>query len=278
MAYTIITENDVSQWHDETGIKYHFPNKYLDYLQPGTKVIYYKGRQKTKKFKGHRLTSKPHYFGIATIKAIISDKQSEKKDYYAILRNFTAFEEAVLIREKNGHLIEEIPQNRESNYWRDGVRQIDEDIYLKILRLANIDREDSFFIEGDEDSDPNTWETVVYLEGGKKQVYNTKYERNPRLRRKAIEIHGFDCMGCDINFKERYGSHGKGFIHVHHNKPISTYDAQHKVDPKEDLDVLCPNCHAMVHHKKGILLTVVDLRRMLNDANKARSRKLPIPM
>jgi len=277
VAYTIITENDASQWHDETGIKYHFPNKYLDYLLPGTKLIYYKGRVKTQQFKGLRLSSQPHYFGIATIKAVTPDKQSKKKDYYAILKNFTAFEQPVLTKE-NGHLLEDIPQNRETNYWRDGVRQIDEDIYLKILRLANIDREDSFFIEGDEDSDPKAWETVIYLEGDKKEVYNTKYERNPRLRGKAIEIHGLDCMGCDINFRERYGSHGEGFIHVHHNKPISSYNGQHKVDPKEDLEVLCPNCHAMVHRKKGILLTVVDLRKMLENANKTRSLKLPISL
>jgi len=37
--YTIITENDESQWDDDTGVLYHFPKKYLKHLQPGTNVI-----------------------------------------------------------------------------------------------------------------------------------------------------------------------------------------------------------------------------------------------
>jgi len=32
MTFTIITENDVSQWDDETGTTYHFPNKHLSTL------------------------------------------------------------------------------------------------------------------------------------------------------------------------------------------------------------------------------------------------------
>ena len=49
MKYTIITENDTSQWNDETGAYYHYPSKYQKILQPGAKVIYYKGKMKDKK-------------------------------------------------------------------------------------------------------------------------------------------------------------------------------------------------------------------------------------
>lgn len=65
--YAIITENDESAWTDETGILYHFPKRYLKYLEPGTHVIYYKGNLKNKSFSKNRLSDAPHYFAIAKI-------------------------------------------------------------------------------------------------------------------------------------------------------------------------------------------------------------------
>ncbi len=50
VMYAVIVENDVSQWDDDTGVLYHFPKRYLKYLQPGTHVIYYKGRIKDKAY------------------------------------------------------------------------------------------------------------------------------------------------------------------------------------------------------------------------------------
>lgn len=42
VQYAIITENDTSAWHDETGSLYHYPKRYLSLLKPGTRIIYYK--------------------------------------------------------------------------------------------------------------------------------------------------------------------------------------------------------------------------------------------
>jgi putative restriction endonuclease len=50
MRYVIITENDISEWDDKTGIKYHFPSKYRSILTEDTKIIYYKGGVKDKSF------------------------------------------------------------------------------------------------------------------------------------------------------------------------------------------------------------------------------------
>lgn len=44
LQYAIITENGTSAWHDETGILYHYPKRYLSFLKPGTRIVYYKGR------------------------------------------------------------------------------------------------------------------------------------------------------------------------------------------------------------------------------------------
>ncbi|PTX14117.1 hypothetical protein C8N37_101876 [Sphingobacterium faecium] len=37
MKYTVITENDVSQWKDNTGNEYHFPKRYLNHLTNGSR-------------------------------------------------------------------------------------------------------------------------------------------------------------------------------------------------------------------------------------------------
>ena len=55
--FTAITENDESQWDDTTGVSYHFPKRYLKYLEPGTNVVYYKGRIKNTAFREHRWPS-----------------------------------------------------------------------------------------------------------------------------------------------------------------------------------------------------------------------------
>ena len=41
--HTIVSENDESQWEDETGVRYRFPKRYEGYLISGTQIIYYKG-------------------------------------------------------------------------------------------------------------------------------------------------------------------------------------------------------------------------------------------
>ena len=70
-------------------------------------------------------------------------------------------------------------------------------------------------------------------------------------------------MACGFNFESVYGEHGAGFIHVHHVKPIAESGGQIEVDPEEDLIVLCPNCHAMVHRRREHTLTLDELRTLL---------------
>jgi len=49
-----------------------------------------------------------------------------------------------------------------------------------------------------------------------------------------------------MSFEQRYGPIGKGFIHVHHKKPLASREV-YNLDPVEDLVPVCPNCHAMLH-------------------------------
>ena len=106
MQYTIITENDESEWDDKTGEKYHFPSRYVKYLQPGTKVIYYKGSLKKSIYRDTRLSDKPHYFGIAEIESIEIDPKSRKGDYYAKIANYQNFNKPVYAKNEDGETLE----------------------------------------------------------------------------------------------------------------------------------------------------------------------------
>jgi 5-methylcytosine-specific restriction protein A len=88
-----------------------------------------------------------------------------------------------------------------------------------------------------------------YIEGEKKKVSINIYERNYIARKKCISYYGAKCSVCSLVFIEIYGGIGKGFIHVHHIKRMSSIGNKYKVDPIKDLRPVCPNCHAMLHQK-----------------------------
>jgi 5-methylcytosine-specific restriction protein A len=90
-------------------------------------------------------------------------------------------------------------------------------------------------------------------EGGKHEHIINIYERSPEARKRCIESYGYKCCVCGFDFEKEYGELGKGFIHVHHIKPLSEINENYNVDPKKDLRPICPNCHAMLHRKSPIL-------------------------
>lgn len=105
----------------------------------------------------------------------------------------------------------------------------------------------------------------VYMDGHCVQYYTTRYERNPRNRKRAIEIHGTTCMACGFNFEKFYGIYGKNYIEVHHIVPLSSIDEEIEVNPAEDLVVLCANCHRMIHRKKNHILTLSELKQLIQN-------------
>lgn len=86
-------------------------------------------------------------------------------------------------------------------------------------------------------------------EGAVRQRRVNWYERDPRNRKEAIGRHGTICFGCGKTMEEMYGKIAKGFIHIHHVRPISTVPEGSQPDI-DDLLPLCPNCHAVVHLKR----------------------------
>lgn len=102
------------------------------------------------------------------------------------------------------------------------------------------------------------------FEGAKKTMIVNRYERDPEARRRCIEAHGCKCSICGLDFGEKYGIVGEGFIHVHHIVPLSTIGKNYKVNPDKDLIPVCPNCHAMLHRlENGTTLSVEELRKRL---------------
>ncbi len=98
-------------------------------------------------------------------------------------------------------------------------------------------------------------------EGNMKIISSKYYERNPKNRRLAIEIHGLTCAVCGFNFKEMYGDLGHGFIEVHHISPLNLFECETTIDPEKDLITVCSNCHRMLHRNKGNSPLIDELKK-----------------
>jgi 5-methylcytosine-specific restriction protein A len=101
-----------------------------------------------------------------------------------------------------------------------------------------------------------------YVEGARRQVRVNAYERDPRARKACLKAHGLDCTVCGLNFEARYGALGKGFIHVHHLRPLALTGGEYELNPVADLRPVCPNCHAMLHRQEQTL-SIEELRTTL---------------
>ncbi len=67
---------------------------------------------------------------------------------------------------------------------------------------------------------------------------------------------------CNFDFEKIFGEIGKGFIHVHHVKPLSEVNEEYKINPIQDLRPVYPNCHAMIHSKKPAY-KIKDIKKLI---------------
>jgi 5-methylcytosine-specific restriction protein A len=105
-------------------------------------------------------------------------------------------------------------------------------------------------------------ETSRFEEGAAIRVIVNRYERDQRARAACIAHWGVQCVVCNMDFVERYGPLGQGFIHVHHLRELSSVGRDYLVDPVADLRPVCPNCHAMLH-RTSPAMSVEDLQSSL---------------
>ena len=100
------------------------------------------------------------------------------------------------------------------------------------------------------------------VEGAAHQITVNAYERNRKARRICITHYGAKCFVCGFDFENRYGDAGRGIIHVHHERALSTIGEAYEVNPITDLKPVCPNCHAVIHHRDPAF-TVKEVRAIL---------------
>lgn len=265
MEYAIITDNEIRvsgyTYDNLVGSHYTFPHKYKSWLKAGTNVIYYKSKEQPNETT-KRLTHKAHYFGVARVESVhYIGKQGNNKMYVAHIIDYHPFDKPVFFRLQDGSHYEYDTTDWDKQSWRNGVRKIDKIVYDRIIQDSKINIKSVSTPIIDENTEDEDYSTLVFEEGKPIRIYTTKYERNSQIRAQVIKKKGTTCCVCEMNFEAVYGELGKDYIHVHHNKPLAT--GKRKSNSSTDFDVVCPNCHAMLHRQKGRCLSVDELRHIM---------------
>jgi len=151
------------------------------------------------------------------------------------------------------YLKSEMPDFGWARYPRSYTTLDDATAQLMESTLRSYDRDSLEF-------EPDSIEPAV--EGARRLVYVNAYERSRKARDACKHIHGSACAACGLDFGRVYGPSHKGFIHVHHLRPISEIGEEYVVDPVADLIPVCPNCHAVIHSASPPL-TVDEVRELL---------------
>ena len=118
-----------------------------------------------------------------------------------------------------------------------------------IINDIKLETDEDFYVKG--------------KEGKEKKFLTTRYERDPSLRKTAINIHGTKCMVCGFDFNEKYGEIGEGYIEVHHRTMLSSLTNETEIDPNKDLVVVCSNCHRMIHRNRDKPLSIEELKNII---------------
>ena len=112
-----------------------------------------------------------------------------------------------------------------------------------------------------------------FEEGRRRFVTHKRAERNQALVRAAKAAfkrrhRRLFCEACGFDFERHYGDRGREFIEAHHKKMISTLEAPVNATI-DDLAMVCPNCHRMLHRPPWI--TVEQLREELQGRHGPRA-------
>jgi len=71
------------------------------------------------------------------------------------------------------------------------------------------------------------------------------------------------CEACDFDFVHVYGTQlGEGFAECHHTFPVSELTPNHRTR-LVDLAIVCANCHRMLHRSRPTMLSVLELRTII---------------
>jgi hypothetical protein len=126
-------------------------------------------------------------------------------------------------------------------------------------------------------------ENLVITEGTKLSKNVQMYERSKKLRDIAINHYALNghigCCVCSFNFFAQYGERGKGYIEIHHQKPICQYEDEDGnmfiEQALQNVVPVCSNCHRMIHREKNVPMSVEELRQLVQNAQHTKISRLP---
>lgn len=157
--------------------------------------------------------------------------------------------------DKNGYIIIGSEEDIEKNNIKVGVRT---NVPRKISSLSNYVLIKAILARAAEEIDE-----AEYREGSVSKITVNRYERDRNARKACLEHYGYKCYACGVNLENIYGEIAKGFIHVHHETPISIIKEEYQLNPIEDLKPICPNCHSIIHLTNPPM-SIAELQSMLN--------------
>lgn len=160
---------------------------------------------------------------------------------------------------------------RNAIYWRTLVQRAKNSVYIRCMMPASkgvwtltnqgVQVAQQVILKHTNELYASTSEATI-TEGSKKAAISNRYERSIIAREICIKKLGYTCAACKIDFAQKYGSIGKGYIHIHHKIPLSNIAEEYIVNPELDMVPVCPNCHAMLH-KKDPPFTIEELTKMM---------------
>lgn len=115
-------------------------------------------------------------------------------------------------------------------------------------------------------------EEDMISEGSATITESVKRKRSQKLRDAAIDYYQDSdgklfCTVCRFCFEDCYGSTGKGFIEIHHEKPIYQYSSGgfecFIKEAIKNVKPICSNCHRMIHRDCKKPLSIIELKACL---------------
>ena len=112
----------------------------------------------------------------------------------------------------------------------------------------------------------------LVIEEGTRRLKNVQvYERSKKLREAAISNYTLNghltCSVCSFDFSAVYVERGRGYIEIHHQKPIFQYEEQDTAkfldQALQNVAPVCSNCHRMIHREKNAPMPVEELRHLV---------------
>lgn len=116
---------------------------------------------------------------------------------------------------------------------------------------------------GPEDEDPLPQDPEQRQEARRLRWHLRAEGRNRKAVEEAKQYHGYRCMACSRDFESELGRIGRRCIEAHHKVPFQSLDERPvQINPITDYDVVCSNCHRLLHSSTPPL-DVEELRELL---------------